>query len=105
MKTSKAQLQEGALWLMQNGMSNFDNAGAASHDFLNLFGLTALSYMWALMAKAALAAKKTTADPYYDNKLATGLYFLARVLPETGAHLAKLNSGAEPVMALSAEAL
>jgi hypothetical protein len=106
LRTAKAQLQDGSMWLMQNGMANFDNAGAASHDFLNLFGITALSYMWALQAKAALAAKKNSgaADPYYDTKLATGRYFLARMLPDAGAHLAKLRSGAEPVMALNAEA-
>ncbi len=104
--STKGQLQEGAMWLMQNGMANFDNAGAASHDFLNLFGITALTYMWALQAKAAFGAKKNGngADPYYDTKLATGRYFLARVTPDAGAHLAKLKSGAEPVMALSAEA-
>ncbi len=106
LKGAKAQLQEGSMWLMQNGMSNFDNAGAASHDFLNLFGLTALTYMWTLQAKAALAAKKNggAGDPYYDTKLATGRYFLARMLPDAGAHLAKIKSGAGPVMALSAEA-
>jgi alkylation response protein AidB-like acyl-CoA dehydrogenase len=105
LKSAKAQLQEGTMWLMQNGMSNFDNAGAAGHDYLNLFGVTALTYMWALMAKAALAAKKNggAADPYFDTKLATGRYFLARTLPDAGAHLAKLKSGAETVMALSAE--
>ncbi len=106
LKSTKAQLQDATMWLMQNGMSNFDNAGAAGHDYLNLFGITALAYMWALMAKAALAAKKNggAADPYYNAKLATGRYFLARLLPDAGAHLAKLKSGAEPVMALSAEA-
>ncbi len=106
LKVTKAQLQEGAMWLMQNGMTNFDNAGAASHDFLNLFGITALTYMWALQAKAALAAKKNGggADPYYETKLATGRYFLARMTPDAGAHLAKLKSGAGPVMALNAEA-
>lgn len=106
LKVTKAQLQEGAMWLMQNGMTNFDNAGAASHDFLNLFGITALTYMWALQAKAALAAKKIggSADPYYETKLATGRYFLARMTPDAGAHLAKLKSGAGPVMALNAEA-
>jgi len=90
---------------MQNGMANFDNAGAASHDFLNLFGVTALTYMWALQAKAALAAKTNGGggDPYYDTKLATGRYFIARVTPDAGAHLAKLKSGAGPVMALAAE--
>lgn len=106
LKGAKAQLQDATMWLMQNGMSNFDNAGAASHDYLNLFGLTALAYMWALQAKAALNAKKNggAGDPYYDSKLATGRYFLARMLPDAGAHLAKLKSGAAPVMALSAEA-
>jgi len=106
LKSAKAQLQDGAMWLMQNGMTNFDNAGAASHDFLNLFGLTALSYMWALQAKAALAAKKNggAGDPYYDTKLATGRYFIARMLPDAAAHLAKLKSGADTVMALAAEA-
>jgi alkylation response protein AidB-like acyl-CoA dehydrogenase len=105
-KKAKAQLQEASMWLMQNGMSNFDNAGAASHDFLNLFGIAALTYMWALQAKAALAAKANGngGDPYYDAKLATGRYFLARMLPDADAHLVKLKSGAGPVMALSAEA-
>ncbi|MBX3510579.1 MAG: acyl-CoA dehydrogenase C-terminal domain-containing protein [Hyphomonadaceae bacterium] len=105
LKLTKTQLQDGTMWLMQNGMTNFDNAGAASHDYLNLFGVTALTYMWALQAKAALAAKANggAGDPYYDTKLATGRYFLARVTPDAAAHLAKLKSGAGPVMALSAE--
>jgi hypothetical protein len=61
--------------------------------------------MWALQAKAALAAKKNggAGDPYFDTKIATARYFLARVLPDAGAHLAKMKSGAGPVMALSAE--
>ncbi len=105
LKDVKAQLQDGTMWLMQNGMTNFDNAGAASHDFLNLFGITALTYMWTLQAKAAFAAKKDggAADPYFDTKLATGRYFLARTLPDAAAHLAKVKTGAGPVMALAAE--
>jgi hypothetical protein len=103
LKSTKAQLQDGTTWLMQNGMTNFDNAGAASHDYLNLFGITALTYMWAKMAKAALAAQKNGADPYFDTKLATGRYFITRMTPDAGAHLAKLKSGSEPVMALAAE--
>lgn len=104
--TTKAQMQDGAMWLMQNGMTNFDNAGAASHDFLNLFGITALTYMWTLQAKAAFAAKKNggAADPYFDTKIATGRYFIARVVPDAAAHLAKMKTGADPVMALAADA-
>jgi alkylation response protein AidB-like acyl-CoA dehydrogenase len=100
---AKAQLQDGAFWLMQNGLSNPDNAGAASHDFLHLFGLTALSYMWAMMVKAA-QAKAGEGDPFYTAKIATGRYFLERVLPDAAGHLAKLKSGAATLMALEAEA-
>ena len=93
------------MWLMQNGLANPDNAGAASTDYLHLFGLTGLAYMWALMAKAAQAKIAAgDADPFYANKLVIGRYFLERVLPDAGAALAKLKTGAETVMALPAEA-
>ncbi|HWE47503.1 MAG TPA: acyl-CoA dehydrogenase C-terminal domain-containing protein [Caulobacteraceae bacterium] len=102
---AKAKLQEATFWLMQNGLQNPDNAGAASTDYLQLFGLTALAYMWALMAKAAQAKiKAKDEDPYYANKVATGLYFVERVLPDTAAHLAKLKTGSASMMALAAEA-
>jgi alkylation response protein AidB-like acyl-CoA dehydrogenase len=103
LKIAKAQLQDGTMWPMQNGMSNFDNAGTASHDYLQLFGVTALTYMWAIMAKAALA-KQGSGDPYYETKLTTGRYYIARAVPDAAAHLAKLKTGAGPVMALAAEA-
>ena len=93
------------MWLMQNGLANPDNAGAASTDYLHLFGLTALAYMWALtaqVAQAKIAAGET--DPIYAEKLTIGRYYMERILPETGGHLAKLKTGAELLMALPAEA-
>ncbi len=101
LQAAKAQLQEGTTWLMQNGMTDFNNAGAASTDYLHLFGLTSLAYMWAMMARTAL--DKRGSDPFYDDKLVTGRYYITRILPETSAHLAKLKTGAGPVMALSAD--
>ena len=102
---AKAQLQEATLWLLQNGLSAPDNAGAASTDYLHLFGLTGLAYMWALMAKAANAKIAAgDADPFYANKLIVGRYFLQRILPDSAARLTKLKTGAETVMALPAEA-
>jgi alkylation response protein AidB-like acyl-CoA dehydrogenase len=98
---AKAEMQEATTWLMQNGMSDFNNAGAASTDYLHLFGLTALGYMWAKSAKVAL--EKRGADPFYDDKLVVARYYASRILPETAAHLAKLKTGAEPLMALEAD--
>lgn len=102
---TKKKLQDGTMWLMQNGMANPDNAAAASTDYLHIFGLTALAYMWAQMAKSAsakIAAGDT--DPYYVTKLQTGQYFVERILPDAGAHLAKLKTGAEVLMQMPAEA-
>jgi acyl-CoA dehydrogenase len=103
--SAKADLDEATQWLAANAMQDFNNAGAASMDFLHLYGLTAMTYAWAQMAKTALAAKAQGAsDAFYDNKLLTGRYFLARLLPDARAHLARIKSGAGPVMAMPAEA-
>ncbi|MBL8556020.1 MAG: acyl-CoA dehydrogenase C-terminal domain-containing protein [Phenylobacterium sp.] len=102
---AKGELQEATMWLMQNGLANPDNAGAASTDYLHLFGLTALGYMWALQAKAALARVAAgDTDPFYETKLVIGRYYLERVLPETASRLAKLKTGSDLLMKLPAEA-
>jgi alkylation response protein AidB-like acyl-CoA dehydrogenase len=104
LKTARGHLQEATDWLMNNALENFDHAGAVSTDYLALFGHVSLGYMWAQMAEAAqtkIAAGDS--DGYYKTKLATGRYFVARTLPETASLLAKIQSGADPVMALAAE--
>jgi hypothetical protein len=104
LQTAKAQLQEATLWLMANGWQNPDNAGAASSDYLHLFGLTGTAYMWALMAKAAAAEiAQGNEDPFYADKLITGQFFVERLLPDAGSHLTKLKTGSATMMALAAE--
>jgi hypothetical protein len=104
-KTALGQLQQATMWLMQHAMRNPDNAGAAANDYMHLFGLTALGYMWARIAKAALARQaKGTSNEALDSKLALAKFFSARMLPEAGAHLARLSSGAETLMAMPAAA-
>lgn len=102
---AKGKLTQGTMWLMQNGMTNPDNAGAGSVDYMHMMGLTVFSYMWAQMAVIAQKAiDDGSNEDFYTNKLITGRYFTARMLPMVDAHLAKLKTGAEPVMALAAEA-
>jgi alkylation response protein AidB-like acyl-CoA dehydrogenase len=104
LRDTKALLQDGTMWLMQNGLQNPDNAGAASSDYLHLFGLTGTAYMWALMAKAALAKIAAgNTDPLYRDKLITGQFFVERLLPDAPSHLAKLKTGSATMMALSAD--
>src|SRR4029077_3998107 len=49
------ELQEATMWFAQHGMADPDNAGAGSTDYMQLFGLIALGYMWCLIAEAAKA--------------------------------------------------
>ena len=107
LKKGLNDLQAATMWLMQNGMQNPDNAGAASTDYMHLFGLVALGYMWGKMAKVAhekLAEGAGDRAGFYEAKLATGLYFMQRIMPETGAHLARISAGSETMMKLPAEA-
>ena len=103
LSTAKSQLEDGTNWLMQNGLSNFDNAAAASTDYLHLFGYTALAYMWAMMAETAIK-KDDGSDAFYANKLTTARYYVERILPKAGAHLAMMKAGSESMMALTADA-
>ncbi len=102
---AKKKLTEGTMWLMQNGMTNPDNAGAGSVDYMHMMGLTSLAYMWGMMAVTAQKAiDDGTNDDFYKNKILTGRYFVLRMLPMMDAHLAKIKTGAEPLMALDAAA-
>ena len=103
-KGAKAQLQEASIWMLQHAAEP-ESAIAGSHDYLNLMALTGLAYMWAKIAKAAQAKIAAgDADPFYTAKLITGRYFLDRILPDAGAHLAKVKAGGASVMALADEA-
>jgi acyl-CoA dehydrogenase len=100
-------LQQATVWFMQNALAKPDNAGAGAYDYMHLFGLVALGYMWAHMVKSAqekLRAGASGASDRLDAKLVTGRFFMERLLPETAAHLKRIQSGANSMMELSPEA-
>ena len=102
-----SDLQASTMWLMQNAMKDPDEAGAASNDYLHLFGYVCFAHMWALMAEAAHKKLKEGADgsaSFYENKLTTGRYFVERILPEAAACKARIEAGGESMMALDADA-
>src|SRR5262249_26318598 len=99
-------LQQATMWLMQNALAKPDNGGAAATDYLGLFGLCALGYMWCRMAESAQAklASGDGAAERMKGKLVTGRFFMERMLPETATHLARIQAGAASVMELPADA-
>jgi len=106
LKAASKDLQAAAMVFLQEGVKDPNAALAGSYDFMHLFGHVCLGLMWARAAKAARAALAAgTGDlAFYEAKLATGRYYMARELPATALHLARIRSGAGPVMSLPAEA-
>ncbi len=98
LKKASKDVQAAAMFFMSQAAKNPNAALAGSYDFMLMMGHTCLGLMWAKIAKAALAA---TTDPDFHNaKLITARYYMTRQLPATALHLARIESGADPVMAL-----
>jgi 3-(methylsulfanyl)propanoyl-CoA dehydrogenase len=102
-----AHLQQATMWFMQNAMAKPENGGAGATDYMHLFGLVTLGYMWCRIVEAArgkLAAGANGAEPSMNAKLVAGRFFMERMLPETAAHLARIQAGAGSIMELPADA-
>ncbi|MEE8124018.1 MAG: acyl-CoA dehydrogenase, partial [Alphaproteobacteria bacterium] len=98
------RLQRATAWIARQGLGDPEEAGAASSDYLRLFALVALGYMWARMVKVSVAKLDGEQPAFYRSKVATARFFMARLLPETSALFAAIMAGKNPVMALNAEA-
>jgi alkylation response protein AidB-like acyl-CoA dehydrogenase len=104
LKRASKDLQAAGMYFMSEGMKNPNNALAGSTYFMHLFGHVCLGLMWARMAKTSLQALAAgTDDPvFHETKLATARFYMARTLPVTATHLARIQAGGDTVMALDA---
>ncbi len=86
------------------GMKAFkdpDEVGAAAVDYLRVCGHLVYAYLWARMARVALA-REASGDPFYAAKLATARFYFAKLLPETASLIRAARAGAAPMMAFDA---
>jgi hypothetical protein len=104
-QASLDHLQKATVWLMNNAIGNPDNAGAASYDYMHLFGRVALGVMWVRIAHAALVKKSQQPEltQVMDSKLQVGKFYMERMLPETAYRLVKISSGASTMMSIPVE--
>ena len=71
------------MWLMQNALAKPDNAGAASYDYMHLFGRVALGYMWARIAEAGSRGRKRSfLRRGHGGQLTIGKFYVERMLPD-----------------------
>ncbi|PJY94148.1 acyl-CoA dehydrogenase C-terminal domain-containing protein [Pseudomonas donghuensis] len=87
-------------WVLDRAKNNPNEIGAASVEYLQAFGYTAYAYMWALMARTALA--KQGEDDFYASKLGTARFYFARLLPRIHSLSASVKAGSESLYLLDA---
>jgi alkylation response protein AidB-like acyl-CoA dehydrogenase len=94
--------QAASMWLMQNAMSDLEQAGATAHYYLNLMALVTMGYFWLNIVKKAkiMLAAEAGDSGYLKDKITTGGFFFSHILPETTSLRYKVEAGAEDVMAL-----
>ena len=101
-----ADLQTATMWLMQNGLTNPNHAGAAAYPYMTLTGIVCVGLMWLRMTKASGAALANGGGDkaFHEAKLVTARFFAQRMMPETGALRRQIEAGSDTLMALPAEA-
>lgn len=97
------RLQQAVGATAQKGMGNPNEAGAAAMDLLNLFGYVALGYLWARMAKLALTKQNDDPTGFYKSKVKTANFYMAKMLPKTGALLSSILAGGNSIMDMEEE--
>jgi alkylation response protein AidB-like acyl-CoA dehydrogenase len=98
------RLQRASAWIAQNGMADPDEAGAASSDYLRLFGLTALAYMWTRMAEVSLDKLDGEEARFYQAKVDTARFYMQRLLPQSGGLFSSILAGGKSMMAFDDDA-
>ncbi|WP_444815749.1 acyl-CoA dehydrogenase C-terminal domain-containing protein [Stutzerimonas frequens] len=100
LKAALDNLDELTAWVIDQAKTNPNEIGAASVEYLHVFGYTAYAYMWARMAAVALA-KQGDGD-FYQSKLGTARFYFARLLPRIHSLTASVKAGSDSLYLLEA---
>jgi hypothetical protein len=100
LKAALDNLDELTAWVIDQAKTNPNEIGAASVEYLHVFGYTAYAYMWARMAAVALA--KQGEGDFYQSKLGTARFYFARLLPRIHSLTASIKAGSESLYLLDA---
>jgi len=92
---SFVRLQQVTSFLASKGINDPDEAAGPSVDYLKMFSLVAIGYMWTRYAEISFHKLNDDPDNFYKAKIASGNYFMRKILPETGSLMSSILSGAK----------
>ena len=95
------RLEDLSDWLQAQAKLNPNEIGAASVEYLQVFGYVAYAWLWARMADVAQGSLE--ADPaFYAAKLATARFYFKRLLPRIDSLEQSIRAGSESLFELDA---
>ena len=95
-------LQLATAHIAEKGLKDPEEAGAAATQYLRLFGMVALGYMWVRMAEVAFEKRVSNPDDaaFYEAKIATARFFMEKLLPDVAALWGSIKAGKASMMTL-----
>ena len=95
------KLQQATVTVAAKGMANPDEAGAASSDYLRLFALVAMDicgHAWRRWRLAGWRGGGSCGQEFYEARLHTARFFMARMLPEAEMRFRQVMAGGKTLM-------
>jgi hypothetical protein len=96
--SAAGRLKMAAKSLLERSAANPADIGAGAVDFLHLFGLTALAFMWTRMAEIGLQQRDGEEALFYEAKVKTARFFMHRIMPRAQMHYQAIEAGGDSVM-------
>ena len=88
-------MQQVTTFLATKGLSNPDEAAGASVDYLKMFSLVAVGYIWIRYAEISYNKLNNDPNDFYKAKISSANYYMTKILPETGSLMSSIMSGAK----------
>jgi hypothetical protein len=98
-KDARDKLAACTQWIVDQSQADPNLRGAVANDYLRMFTITCMAWMWVLMVEAALP-KKDSGDSFYATKLQVARFFMAKVLPQIASLDALIRTGSAATMAV-----
>ncbi len=104
LKNAIRDLEDLTALVIDKSGQNPNEIGAASVEYLHVFGYTVYGWMWTMMASKAqqALAEGTTEAEFYQAKLTTARYYFKRLLPRTLSLIETVKAGSDPLFELDA---
>ena len=97
LKAAMENLADLTQWVIDQAQGNPNEIGAASLEYLHVFGYAAYAFVWARMAVVSLPKAN---EDFYKAKLATARFYIKRVLPRYIGLSAVVKGGSESLYEL-----